>query len=282
MPPSCIEVTEGLVAPQSRKFSHGRRVEALHLGLRRSLAKRLLSTVFFFVLCTGSPARAQGEAPDFLFGTPKAWISLSGTWLVPRASGDLFTFVSDQLTLDRSDFRRPAFTGSFGLPLFRRFDVVGDVEISHQSIPSEYRAYVKADRSSIAQTTEFDQATLGFGIRYLPLGRGQTISQYAFLPRRVTPFVGAGASVVHYNFQQSGEFVDFVDLSIFPHSFQSGGWSLGPHVDGGADLQIWRMFFLNVAARYAWAHSTLSRDFVGFEGIDLSGFKSSTGITVVF
>jgi hypothetical protein len=88
--------------------------------------------------------------------------------------------------------------------------------------------------------------------------------------------------MVHYDFRQSGEFVDFVDLSIFPHTFQSGGWSVGPHVDGGADLQIWRMLFLNVGVRYAWAHSTLSPDFVGFEGIDLSGLRSSTGITVVF
>ncbi len=246
------------------------------------MAKKLLFTALLFVLCAGSRARAQGEAPDFLFGRPNAWIAVSGTWLVPRAGGDLFTFVSDQLTLDRSDFRTPAFTGSFGIPLHQHLDVVGDIEISHRVVPSEYRAYVKADRSSIAQTTQFDQATLGFGVRYLPLGRGQTISRYAFLPRRVTPYVGAGASVVHYNFQQRGDFVDFVDLSIFAHLFVSKGWSVGPHVDGGADLQIWRMFFLNVAARYAWAHSGLSRDFVGFEGIDLSGFKTSTGISVVF
>jgi hypothetical protein len=227
-----------------------------------------------------SPAASGG--PDFLFGRPNAWIALSGTWLVPRAGGDLFTFVRDQLTLSPSDFRTPAFTTAFGVALPRRLEVVGDIEISKHAVPSEYRKYVKADRSSITQTTQFDQAALGAGVRYLPLGRGQTISRYAFVPRRIVPFVGAGASFVHYTFQQRGEFVDFVDLSIFAHSFRSTGWSVGPHVDGGADLQIWRMFFLDVAARYTWAHSALSRDFEGFDGIDLAGFKSSTGITIVF
>jgi hypothetical protein len=42
------------------------------------------------------------------------------------------------------------------------------------------------------------------------------------------------------------------------------------------------MFFLDVAVRYAWAHSALDRDFEGFDGIDLAGFKSSTGLTIVF
>jgi hypothetical protein len=257
---------------------------------------RLIITALLIVICGAGPARAENETapapptqspaagggPDFLFGRPKAWIALSATWLVPRADGDLFTFVSDQLTIDRSDFRTPAFTGSVGVALPGRLDVVGDVEFGRQVVPSEYRKYVKADRTSITQTTQFDQATLGVGVRYWPIGRGETISRFSYLPRRLAPFVGAGTSFVHYTFEQRGEFVDFVDLSIFNHSFQSAGWAIGPHVDGGADLQIWRMFFLDVAVRYAWAHSALGRDFEGFDGIDLAGFKSSTGLTIVF
>jgi hypothetical protein len=141
---------------------------------------------------------------------------------------------------------------------------------------------VKADRSEITQTTAFGQAGVALGVRYLPLGRGQDVSKYAFLPRRVAPYVGGGLTFVRYTFQQQGEFVDFVDLSIFAHSFASDGWSVGSHLDAGADVQIWRMFFLSVGARYAWAHAGLSQDFVGFDGIDLAGLKSSTGVTIVF
>ena len=228
------------------------------------------------------PSQAGSASPDFLFGQPRARITLGGTWLAPRASGDLYTFIADQLTVDRTDFRAAAFTGSVGIAITGRVEAAGDFDVSRHAVGSEYRRYVKADRSSITQTTHLNQGTVAFGVRYLPMGRGQPISRFAFLPRRVAPFVGAGVSLVKYEFLQNGEFVDFVDLSIFDHSFRSSGWSVGKHVDAGADVQIWRMFFLNGSVRYVWANADLSRDFVGFEGIDLSGFKSSTGITIVF
>src|SRR5215470_8241865 len=108
----------------------------LHL-LRRS-GVRFLFTALLLATSLAAPALADDErpaatesqsdssssGPDFLFGRPRAAISLSGTWLVPRASGELFRFVGDQLTIDKSDFRRPAFTGTVGIPITPQFDVV--------------------------------------------------------------------------------------------------------------------------------------------------------------
>src|SRR5215470_17640482 len=258
---------------------------------------RLLFAAFLIAIGVAAPALADeapplpaepqstpspSGGPDFLFGRPRASIAFSGTWVAPRAGGDLFTFVGNQLTINRSDFRRAGFTGAVGIRITPRLDVVSDIEVSARSVGSNYRQYVKADRSEIAQTTKFNQGAFAVGARYFPVGRGQDISRYAFLPRRVVPYVGAGASLQHYSFLQTGEFVDFVDLSIFNHTFSSDGWAIGPHVETGADLHIWRMFFLSVGARYTWGHAKLSSDFVGFDGIDLSGFRSSTGITIVF
>src|SRR5262245_1025357 len=45
------------------------------------------------------------DGPDFFFGPPRGWFAVRGGWLYPRAEGDLFTFVGDQLTIDQSDFR---------------------------------------------------------------------------------------------------------------------------------------------------------------------------------
>jgi len=225
---------------------------------------------------------ADDDSADFLFGRPHAWVAFSGTWLVPRANGDLFSFFSDQLTLKRSDFSAPAFIASFGIPIARQLEVVGDFEVSSHEVGSEYRRYVKADRSEIRQTTQLGQGGIAVGVRYLPLGRGQAISRFAFVPRRVVPYVGAGLNFGHYNLAQHGEFVDFVDLSIFNSSFQSDGWTVGSQVETGADLQIWRMLYFNAGIRYVWAHAKLSDDFVGFDGIDLSGLKTSTGLVIVF
>ena len=258
----------------------------------RFAGRPLLPLAIVLLLCTAgaAPARAQssgtqassGSKTDFLFGRPHGWVSVGGGWVFPRAEGDLFAFVSDQLTVDRSDYRAGLFTSGLGFTVLDQLDVVGDVEMSRHSIGSEYRDFVKADRTPIAQTTTLNQTTVGIGFRYSPLGRGREISNYAFLPRRIVPYVGAGASIVYSSFSQTGQFVDYVDLSIFNHVFRSTAWSAGPHVAGGADLQIWRVLFLNVAGRYAWVRSSLDADFVGFDGIDLAGFRGSTGISVVF
>src|SRR2546428_13986488 len=52
--------------------------------------------------------------PDFLFGRPRGWIGLSGSLVVPRAEGDLFAFVRNQLTVEKRDFTAPALTGEVG------------------------------------------------------------------------------------------------------------------------------------------------------------------------
>jgi hypothetical protein len=229
---------------------------------------------------SASPSSQDG--PDFLFGRPRGWASISGTWLFPRAGGDLFSFVKDRLTLDRSDFHSRGVSGALGISVTPRLDAVTAIEVNRHAVGSEYRDYVKPDRSPIAQTTRFDQSTLTAGIRFLPTGRGHEVSRYAFIPRRVTPYVGAGLNAVFYSFDQNGEFVDFVDLKIFSDAFTSSGWAAGPYAQAGADLQVWRRLFVNVDARYVWVHSNLGPDFEGFHGIDLAGFKGSTGISVIF
>jgi hypothetical protein len=231
---------------------------------------------------TQSASAPRQTVPDFLFGRPHAWVSLTGTWLFPRASGDLFSFVANRLTIQRSDFHARAVSGAVGVSITPRLDIVTEIEVSRRAIGSEYRDFVKPDRSPIAQTTNLNQSTILVGARFLPLGRGREISRYAFIPRRVTPYVGAGLNLAHYAFAQNGEFVDFVDLKIFRDSFRSDGWGNGPYTQAGADVHVWRDLFVNLDARYGWAHARLDSDFVGFDGIDLAGFKGSTGISVVF
>src|SRR5207244_3383763 len=104
----------------------------------------------------------------------------------------------------------------------------GQVSRASQSAsPSAQRKFdflfVKPDRSPIAQTTKLDQSTIALGVRFLPIGRGRDVSRYAFIPRRVTPYVGAGLNVVAYAFAQRGQFMDFVDLKIFNDAFTSDG-----------------------------------------------------------
>jgi hypothetical protein len=230
----------------------------------------------------GRPRPHPGSTPDFLFGAPRGSASVRGSWVFARAGSDLFDFVTDQLTLESGDFNAPAIGGEVGFVIGPRLEVLGGVEWSKSNTPSEYRRFVDNNNLPITQETSLENLHLSGSIRFALRPRGQSLSRLAWVPRGITPYVGAGAGAVRYEFTQRGDFVDFVDLSVFPDFFESKGWSPSAHVFGGADLQIFRLLFLQVEARYLWSSGELGPDFIDFGPIDLAGFRTTVGISVVF
>ena len=255
---------------------------------------RRLTSITAFVIVAGGAGQAAAQTPrvapppasnssaDFFFGPPRMWLSMRGSVLVPRASGDLFALVTDQLTVDRSDLRAGGFGADFGTVLTPSFDWVIGFDVNRNETVSEYRHFIGSDNQPIKQRNEFRQSGFSTGVRFTPGGRGNRVSNYAFVPRRITPFAGGGVSVAHYSFLQQGQFVDYTDLAIFTDRFTSDGWSVGPYLQGGVDVQAWKHLYITFDARYTWLHSDLDKDFTGFEGIDLAGFRGGTGISIVF
>jgi len=247
--------------------------------------RRMAIATMLVLGCLAVPhtARAQDGSADFFFGAPKGWISIRGGWLFPRAESDLYDFVSDQLTIDRPDFRAGTFNTELGVALAPALAVEGGLDLNRRSIASEYRHFIGSDGLPIAQHTKLDQTGVFVGVRFTPTHYGHRVSRFAFIPGRVVPYVGGGFSASYYTFEQAGQFVDFLTLAVFTDGFRSKGWAFGPYVRGGTDLQVWRRLYLNFDARYTWERAaTLSSDFTGFDGIDLSGFRGTTGISVVF
>jgi hypothetical protein len=251
----------------------------------------LNSAVFLLLLALAAapPVLAQEDQQqlprptrDFLFGEPRGWVAVRGTWLVPRAGGDLFAFVSDQLTVDKRDLQTPAFTTEIGFAVAPRISVSGSFEFSTQTIGSEYRHYIDNVGLPITQTTELVQTNIGVTVRFWLLEPGQSISRLAYLPRMFLPYVGGGGGFMYYDLQQTGDFVDATTLHVFFDTFHSHDWTPSVHVLAGSDIRIWRGIFLDVEGRYVVAHGGLDSDFVGFDGIDLAGFRLSTGIHVSF
>lgn len=228
------------------------------------------------------PPASISRTPDFLIGAPRMRLGLRGSWVMPRAGGNLFSFVGDQLTFEPSDLRTRGMVADLAVALASRVDLVTGFDRSRRSTGSEYRRLLASNGQPIAQTTRLEETGVTLGLRYLPLGSGRRISRLAFIPRRVTPYVGAGATVSLYNFSQRGQFVDPADRAVFTDAFTSDGWTLGPFVQGGAELQVWKRLYVSVDGRYGWLDGALDPDFSGFDGIDLAGFRASTGIGIAF
>jgi hypothetical protein len=226
--------------------------------------------------------QAPHRDPDFFFGRPDGSFAVRGNWLFSHAGSDWYDFVTDQLTLDKGSFNAPGVTFEAGFSLSPRFDVIGGVEVSNAWSSSEYRRYVDNNRLPITQTTQLQGTTISGSVKYALIPRGHEVGSVAWVPTTFVPYVGAGAGAHWYKLSQQGDFVDFVDLSVFTDVFRSTGWSPSAHVFGGADIKVYKRLYVSVEARYQWAKGDLGVDWIGFDPIDLSGLSVGSGINVVF
>ena len=241
------------------------------------------------VLLTAVPAAAQDNpnpirrpAPDFLLTRPHASVTVRGSWLFTRAGSDWYDFVTNHLTLESKDFNAPGFGLDVNVPLTSRLEAQVSFDISQSSNHSEYRNFIESNGLPITQTTRLREMNLGGNIRYSFADRGRAVSRFAWIPRTVVPFVGGGAGAIYFDLLQDGDFVDFVDSSIFFDVFASKGWAPSAQVFGGVDVRVLKRIYVTVDGRYLWAAADLGRDWIGFEPIDLAGFRLSGGVNVMF
>ncbi len=251
---------------------------------------RMWLPVILLLLTTGAanasppeqdPPPARRPAPDFLFGRPDGTLGVRFTWLSGRAGSDWYDFVTDQLTLERKNFNGPGVGTDVGITLHPRMDLMVGFDYSQTSTPSEYRRFVDNNRLPIEQTTELRGATLSGGLKFALTERGRDVGRLAWVPRKLVPYVGAGGGAMWFKVRQFGDFVDYVDLSVFTDAFESSGWAPTAHVFGGVDIRVLRRGYVTFDARYTWAKGDLGADWIDFDPIDLSGLRLSAGINFI-
>ena len=186
--------------------------------------------------------------------------------------------ITSELTLEKSDFRAWDLGLDFGFHLHERIDLIFRYDYSQESANSEFRDYVDEQNLPITQSTDFSQSSITAGIKYSLKQRGRQLGEYAWIPSRIVPFVECGIGELYYSFKQKGDFVDYETLEIFPATLESSGWTEVGYLGGGADIYLLRNAYLTLDLRYSWASKGLGRDFSGFDKIDLSGLRVTTGI----
>jgi hypothetical protein len=233
-----------------------------------------------------SGAQAPSASPDFMLQQPRATIGVRGNWVFASAGSDIYDFVTDLLTIEKSSFNTAAVGGEASWNIKPRLDVSLGLEYSNHGIDSEYRDRVEqhpdGTTTAIVQNTSLQHSNLHVSAKFALLPRGRRISQLAWIPSSFIPYVGGGAGISHYSFKQDGDFVDFADDHIYPDSYRSEGFTPSLHVFGGTDVQVYKRTFLSLEGRYMWAKAPLGPDFIGFEPIDLGGFRLSAGLYFVF
>lgn len=246
---------------------------------RSSLATAMFTLMFCLLLV---PEALAQQDPDFLFDRPNGFIMLRGQQNLQRAQSDLYDFTTRELTLEKSDFNGAGLTLEFGKTLTSRIDLRTGVDFTSAFARSESRDFTDMDDLPIEQDTSLRQVDLFASLEFALTSRGRSIGQYSYVPSRFVPYVGAGGGFLWYQFQQSGDFVDFRDMAIFRANYKSDGWTPSGHVFGGVHVRITPNVSVTGEVRQIWADAELNRDFSKFNPIDLSGLRLGVGIRFVF
>ena len=239
-----------------------------------------------------APAGAEGAAvqeepaerqPGFLFGRPGNSVGLRINWHRARADSEVHGFLTEFLTLEPRDFDALGVAFDLGFAVTPRLDLrVGLDYVKTPDATSEFREFVGSDGLPIAQDTALSQTDFNASVAFALIPRGRAIGQYAWIPSRVVPYVGAGAGMQRYGLDLIGEFVDQADFSIFEDHLQANGWTPSLHLFGGADIRLLQRLYLAAEVRYLHAADEPGGAFEGFDDIDLSGLRVGAGIRFIF
>lgn len=231
---------------------------------------------------------AQGGGPGFLFGDPDVSFGFRVGYGIPTVSSDLFDETFETFTLAREDFRGATLGGEVAVHVNERWDVALSALYHGRRMQSEYMEFYEEDPNDpaaqipILHETWFRTVPVTVSARYYFVDRGRSIGRFAWVPARFTPFVSAGAGVVAWRFEQSGDFVDEETLLIFTDRISASGTGPYLHAGGGASLSLTKNLVLSLEGRYGWGRGDLEPEFGDYEDLDLSGLQLLAGISARF
>jgi hypothetical protein len=168
------------------------------------------------MVLAGAPASAQGTGDGFLFKPPAGTFTIRCGFDRASAGSDIFSFVTDQLTLSRSDFNAVTLAIDVGVRIGPRVQAVFGLGSSRTSTPSEFRHWVDNTNQPIQQTTSFVRAPITASLKVYLAGPGRSVGRFAWVPARYAPYVGGGGGIMLYRFRQDGDFIDFTTTNSSP------------------------------------------------------------------
>jgi opacity protein-like surface antigen len=191
----------------------------------------------------------------------------------PRADSNLFDDDSELYTVDNSDW--VGFSGGveYNLNLSDNVELGLHVDGYSRTHDTVYRDFVRPSGREIEQTLKLTTVPVGATLKYV------------FNPRRgaLTPYVGVGADIVFYEYEEFGDFIDFnsPDFDVIGDDFIDTGAAAGFHAVAGLRFPLGDDFSFTAEGRYLWAKTDMGEDFRNNE-IDLSGPSVTVGINLRF
>jgi hypothetical protein len=265
--------------PTGQTQAGTRSLPAAGAPIMQHWARLLLIAIAAPLPVLAQPAGSGGDG--FLFRRPVVTLTIRGGYDRPTASGDIYSFATTKLTANKGDFAAAGYQVDLAARVSERFELVASAGAVTRDIPSEFRKFIDNNDKPIEQVTRLNRFPLSIGVRYALTAPGERISRFAWIPNRISPWVGAGVGRMKYNFSQRGDFVDFQTLKVFKDDLSSNGWTNMGYANLGADVMLTTHLGVTGDLRYTAASASLNKTkFEGFGNINLSGAAATMGFTV--
>ncbi len=236
----------------------------------------------------GSPSgETAGADRDFFFQRPHFSVSLRGGAFMPRAEGQFYDSTFERFTMDRGDLN--TFTGGadLGIWMGNHVEVFGSVDMASVTQDSEYRDWVEETdlgELPITQTTRLRYGpSVSLGVKGFPLGRGEQISQFIWVPADWSPYLSAGVGAIGYQVEQWGDWVvesgEDIGL-IFSDEFNHEDVTFMSFIGGGLEVTLRPRLGFILDTRYILGEDRMRGDYREFDRpLDLSGLRVTAGLS---
>jgi hypothetical protein len=191
----------------------------------------------------------------------------------PSGGGDVWEANEAFFTLDVEDLNDSVLGLSFVTSASNWLDFRLSADFYEGSALSAERGIVDDFGYPILHDTRLALVPLTADFRILPGGRFHRGPGGSYILRPAFYF-GGGLGVTVWEYEESGEFVDFStpDWLIYAGTFQDEGVALETHLLAGLELPMGPSWGLLFEGRYSWADDELnSPDFPDFGRLNLGG-----------
>lgn len=191
---------------------------------------------------------------------------------VPSMDSDLWRINTENLVFSRSDMVGAYYAGEYEIFLNRNTSATLEIGSYVKSVNSQYRDYEFANGEPIYQSLQLRLTPVEANIKFYPMGHRT----------RVFPFIGAGAGVYAWTYQQWGDFINFEDDSVNEGFAETRRFAFGLNARLGLVFRFQSRLAFAVEGKYQYLRGRLSGYFEGFDRLDLGGFTANASINVYF
>jgi hypothetical protein len=238
------------------------------------------------LLVSAMPAAAHPPGPPRPAGPDRSGIQfrMGGFWL--DADGGFWDDTEEVFTLDSDDFDGWMLGFTYLFSVNNHLDVGFNLDLYEETVRSGYRDWVDEFGYPILHDTQLSLVPMTADVRVNLMGRHRIRPGGRYIVQPLV-YVGAGAGMVAWEYEEVGDFLDFSvtpDPEIFYDRFVDDGLALEAHVLAGVELPVGPSVNLLFETRYSLASDELGGDFSDLyeRDIDLGGYSAYGGISFRF